>query len=213
MKEALKRFLGKVEKEDYYSPDESEGIIKTPKSVKFERDFAIEKFKTRRSIRKYSPKEVEWKCIYNIIEASLNAPCAGNIQNTHIIVIEDKKLIQEIAKAESQQYWIADASIVLAVIREDTRLEDLYPNNGKKYSIQHTAAVIENILMLAHFHDYGACWVESCENEVLKELLGVPLESVVDAIIPIGFPLENPQVEKCPITERVFFDKYGQRKR
>ena len=78
---------------------------------------------------------------------------------------------------------------------------------------KNAAAVIQNILMLTHFHDFGACWVESCESKVLNNILDVPHMQVVDAIIPIGFPMENPEVIKLPTHDRIYFEKFGNRKR
>ena len=214
MKERVKRFFAKDS--NYYEPNDvevSDNKTKSSKDVDKKRRTIIDAFKTRRSIRKFSDRPVEWKCIYEIIDAAINSPCAGNIQNFNVIVIEDKEKIQEIARIQSQQYWIADAPIVLAVVRDKKKLMELYPQRGELYGIQNVSALIENILMLAHFYDYGACWVEACDNEVISELLGVPQGSVVDAIIPIGYPLESPEVMKAPCTEKIFFERYGERKR
>ncbi len=213
MKEALKKFMGRMEKDSYYSPQEGEEPTKMPKHLERSWEYVIGKFKTRRSIRKYSQKEIDWKCTYEIIDAALNAPCAGNIQNTKIIIIKDVNTINEIARAENQQYWVADAPILLAIVRDESKLVELYPGHGHKYSIQNAAAVIQNVLMLAHFHDFGACWVESCESKVLNNILNVPHMQVIDAIIPIGFPMENPEVIKLPTPDRIYFEKFGNRKR
>lgn len=174
---------------------------------------ALEKFKTRRSIRKFSGENVKWKTIYEIIEGALNAPCAGNIQNYNIIVIEDKKRKHELGKIAFQQYWLADAPTLLVIVRDNYHLCQLYPDEGETYAIQNSAAMIENILMLAHFYDLGACWVEAYDNDVLKEFLGISPNMTVDAIIPIGYPLENPQISKEPMLQKVFFEEYGNKKR
>lgn len=172
-------------------------------------DNAITKFKNRRSIRKFSEKKVDFKLIHSIIESGLNAPCAGNVQNTKVIVIEDAKKRLECGKVALQQYWIADAPVLLAVVRDDSEVMNLYPDRGELYSIQNSSALIENILMAAHCYDLGACWVEAGDNNVLKEILYVPQEFKIDAIIPIGYPLENPQVDKNPTASMIYFEKWG----
>ncbi len=174
---------------------------------------AIEKFKSRRSVRKFSDQEIDWKIIYSIIEAGLNAPVAGNIQNYKIIVISDSKERKELGKAAFQQYWLSDAPVIFVIIRDNHRLMQLYPQEGEIYAIQNTAALIENILMGAHFNNLGACWVEAYENEVIKEFLNVPIEYEVDAIIPIGYPLENPHINKDPEDTLIFYNKFGNKKR
>ncbi len=176
-------------------------------------DHAIDKFKSRRSIRKFSEKPIDFKKISDIVEAGLNAPCAGNVQNYKIIIVEQKNKKIECGKIAVQQYWLSEAPYLIVLVREDSELLSLYPTRGELYSIQNVAAVIENMLMAAHFHDLGACWVEAGDNEVLKQSLGVPIECKVDAIIPIGYPLENPQVSKVETTGLLFFEKWGKRHR
>lgn len=173
----------------------------------------IEKFKTRRSIRKFSDKQVDWEIIYSIIEAGLNGPVAGNIQNYKIIAITDPNERKELGKAAFQQYWLSDAPVILVIVRDNYRLMQLYPQEGEIYSIQNTAALIENILMGVHFYDLGACWVEAYENQVIKEFLNVPVELEIDAIIPIGYPLESPHVSKEVESSLIFYNKYGNKKR
>lgn len=170
---------------------------------------AIEKFKNRRSIRKFSEQKIDFKILHSIIEAGLNAPCAGNVQNYKIIVIEDLKQKTECGKIAFQQYWLADAPCLLVLVRDNLELQSLYPDRGEIYAIQNVAAVIENILMAAHFNNLGACWVEAFDNEILKEDLGIPMELKIDAIVPIGYALERPQVDKVPMINMVYFEKYG----
>lgn len=187
--------------------------IKTKSSIeKTENRNYFEAFKSRRSIRKYLDEPVPWETIYNIVESSCNAPCAGNVQNYKIIIIKDHKAKEEIGKIQTQQYWISEASYLIAVVRDNEKLKTLYPQKGETYAIQNCAAVIENILMLAHLEGLGACWVEACDNEVLKEYLGVSGDKVVDAIIPISYPNENPSVPKTPMSEIIRFEKFGNRK-
>jgi nitroreductase len=216
MKETMKKFMAKMKNEEYYPQDsfhESSQVGKVEKINNDKWNYVLDKFKTRRSIRKFSSDKVEWKSIYEIIDASLNHPCAGNIQNAHIIVVKNKGVIEEIARAESQQYWIADAPYLLVVVRSDSKLDELYPMQGKIYSIQNSASLIQNILMLAHFHNLGACWVESCDNQVLCNILKIPQGEFVDAVIPIGYPLEEPEVQKKDCSRCMFFEEYGNRKR
>lgn len=227
MKETFKNFLNNLKKENYYSGptdenlEDSKSLEKELKRLQKEnetlkkpaRELAYSKFKSRRSIRKYSTKKVDWKLIYEIVTAALNAPSAGNIENTEIIVVQDKKIKNDIGRIETQQFWLSDAPYLLVFVRDDERLCELYPNNGEIYSIQNTSAIIENVLMLAHFYDLGACWVESSDSSVLKDLLGIPSSKFVDAVIPIGFPLENPSVIKAHEAAKLHFEKYGNKKR
>jgi nitroreductase len=220
MRKSLSRFFNKGirnNSENYYEPENLENESntnsdntnsKTLDNENFKREI-LEKFKSRRSIRKFSSREVSWEILHKIIEGSLNAPAAGNVQNYKIIVITEKKKRYELGKIAFQQYWLADAPVLLVVVRDDYDLKMMYPNEGGIYSIQNTAALIENILLLSHFYDLGACWVEAYDNDVLKQNLNIPIEKRVDAIIPIGYPLENPKIVKDEMITKVYFEIYG----
>lgn len=231
MKDKIMNFFNKknndIVEENYYEPENNNEVKpltsnsnKEISSIRKEnallkKEFEIqmlEKFKTRRSIRKFSPKKLDEKVVYDILDASLNAPCAGELQNSFIIVVNDKEKIKKIANMALQQMWIQDAPTVLVVVRDTSFVEQMFPHDGDRYAIQNTAAVIENILMLSHCYGLGACWVEACENEVLEEYLNIPSNREIDAIIPIGFPLENPHVIKGKISANVFFEKHGGKK-
>lgn len=219
MKEKIKKLFTKKtqQEEPIFENDKEELKYLREENERLKEQFctqAIEKLKTRRSIRKYSSeKQIDFKIIHSIIEAGTNAPCAGNIQNYKIIILDNKEKMTEIAKAALQQYWMSDAPCYIIVIRQEEEMRNLYPDYGVTYAIQNTAATIENIVNAAHLYDLGACWVECGDNDVIKEILKVPKEHFVDAIIPIGYPTENPKVPKVPTAGLVYFNKWGEKKR
>ncbi len=220
-------FSSKKEHEidDYYSPedlDEPQRVLPTEKELKnlrkenallkksfFEQN--LELFKTRRSVRKYSEKLIDEKIVIDIIEAALNAPATGNIQNYRVIIIKDQKRKNEIGKIALNQCWISEAPYLLVVVRDDSPVVSMYPQDGNRYSIQNSAAFIENLLMLIHSAGLSSCWVEACENDVLKEYLGVSGSLSIDAILPMGYPLEKPKVEKEMCLDMIFFETYNNR--
>lgn len=205
MKNTIKGFFSK---KPYYEPDKDQkNIIEKAHESFFNK--ALDIYKNRRSIRRFSSAEIDEKVIYNILEASMNAPCAGNIQNYEVIVVRDEKKRCQIGKIALQQGWIGLAPVVLVVLRDDDTIIELYPTDGNRYSIQNVAAFVNNILTFAHYSGLGACWVEACENSVLKNFLDIPEGKKVDAIIPIGYSLENPEQTKEPVSRKIYFETYG----
>ena len=53
----------------------------------------FECIRTRRSVRKYLPKQVEWDKVGQILDAGRMAPSCGNLQNWQFLVVidEDKR--------------------------------------------------------------------------------------------------------------------------
>lgn len=178
------------------------------------KDQCIQSFKTRRSIRKFNPtRKPDFKLIFDIIEAGLNAPVAGNLQNFRIIIVEDEAQRRRLSEIAYQQYWVSEAPYVIVIVRDDMHVSAMYPDKGELFSIQNVSAVIENIVMASHMSGLGACWVGVDDNDAIKDLLGVPGGRHVDAIIPIGYAMEAPEVTKNPTTALVDFGKFGDKVR
>ncbi|MFW6283716.1 MAG: nitroreductase family protein [Minisyncoccales bacterium] len=174
------------------------------------RHFILDSFKTRRSIRKFNPeRKIPFKDIHDILDASMNAPCAANIQGYKFILIEnnDKKL--GVGKRFEMQNWIADASHLILVLRDDYHVREMFPDSGETLCVQGVAALIENILLLVHMFGYGACWVAGNNNELVKNYLGVPSNMFLEAVIPVGFPLEDPKIKKETLNSKLSFEEFG----
>ncbi len=229
MLDKFKSLLGKKDEEieDYYSPEDLHSEIRelpTQKELKELRkenirlkkhffETSCETLKLRRSIRKFSNKEIDEKVLFDIIESSMNAPAAGNIQNYKIILVKDQKRKDEIGKIALNQCWLSQAPVLLIIVRDDTPISRMYPHDANRYSLQNTASYIENVLVLTNAAGLGACWVEACENDVLKDFLDVPGSSEIDAIIPIGYPLEKPIISKENPQDLIRFETYSSKYR
>ncbi len=178
------------------------------KYKKSSREVFLEILKSRRSIRKFTDANVDWKLIYSVIEAGFAAPAAGDIKNLKIIVVRKSEIKEEIARICYQQYWIAEAPYVLIILRDDIDVVELYGDSGKLFSIQNVAAAIENMLLAAHALNLGTCWVGAYNEEALKELLSVPKTLFVDAVIPIGYPAEFPKKKLPTFKNKVYFGRF-----
>ena len=163
----------------------------------------LDLIKGRRSVRKYSSKEVPRDILFNILEAARWAPSAHNAQPWRFIVITERSLKrklaeqmadewikdmtrdgvqrdtrEKLAKASVKQFTDAPVLIVACVTMEDM---DTYPD-GRRMTYEHImaaqslAASIQNILLAAHSEGLGACWFCAplfCQD-VVRKVLRIP---------------------------------------
>jgi len=155
----------------------------------------IESFKSRRSVRQILEKKPNFKIIEDIIEAGINAPCAGNIQNYKIIIIENKITRKKIGEFTYNQFWINKTPYVLIILRDEEQLKESYPDYWKLYSKQNVGVLIENIIMAIHMSKLSTCWIGIKNDNMIREILEIPDKYEIDAVIPIGYPNEIPYVE------------------
>jgi nitroreductase len=170
-----------------------------------------ETVKKRRSIRKYSSRPVEFEKVSAMVESATYAPSAGNLQEWKFIVITDKTIITQIANYSFQQYWIAKAPIIIVACSLFEKQEKFYGQKGKDvYDLQSVAAAIENMILVGTDLGLATCWVTGFEEHHLKDVLYIPANVRIHALVTVGYPDEKPaEKHRIEMDSCVYFNKYG----
>ena len=162
----------------------------------------LEAIKSRRSIRRFKPDQpVSRELIEKLLEAAMFAPSAGNEQPWQFIVIDDPKILGKIPVICSTASMCRQAPVAV-LICADATLEK-YP----KFWVQDCSAAAQNFLLAAHALGLGAVWagVYPLKDRVegFKNLLGLPEEITPFALIPVGYPDQEPATPDRYLEERV----------
>jgi nitroreductase len=164
----------------------------------------------RRSIRAFKPEAVEEGDLKKILEAGIAAPSAGNCQPWDFVVVRDQKVKQKLVRAALGQSFIAEAPVVVVVCANIPRTARRYGRRGAElYSIQDTAAAIQNMHLAAYALGYGTCWIGAFDEESAAEAIRAPRDVRPVAIIPIGKPAEKPApTPRIPLSRIVYEDRF-----
>ena len=73
----------------------------------------------RKSVRKFRSKKPDWKKIIEAVESALQTPLAGNIPTLKFVLVDDRKVINKIAKA-SQQSFVAQVHYLVVVCNDES---------------------------------------------------------------------------------------------
>ena len=144
---------------------------------------------TRRSIRKYAKKSIPDELIKDILEAGVSAPSAGDQQPWQFIVIDDRKILDELPNVLPNGKMLSDADKAILVCG------DLSQEKHKGYWMLDCSAATQNMLLAAHAKGLGACWLgvypreERVEN--LKKLFKTPDHIIPFSVISLGYPNEE----------------------
>jgi len=171
----------------------------------------VECIKTRRSIRKFLDIPVEWDKIGTIVDSGRYAPNSGNLQNWKFIIVLDEDKRKKIADACIQQLWIAKAPVHIIVCSEPEKAKRFYGIRGERlYTIQNSAAAVQNMLLTAHSLGLGACWVGAFDEDNLSSVLGTPDYIRPQAVIPIGYAGEKvPAPMQYQLENLAFIESWG----
>ncbi len=163
----------------------------------------MEVIQGRRSVRKFKDRAVGKEIIEELIKAAQMAPSAGNLQARDFIIVTNKTTKQKLTKAALGQSFIEQAPVVIVVIANIERSSRIYRSRGELYAIQDASAGIENMLLAAYSMGLGTCWIGAFDENAVSELLGIPDKTLPVAIIPVGYPDEQPAMPPRIAMERL----------
>lgn len=168
--------------------------------------------KTRRSIRKYQPGEIEPEKLETLKKAALLTPSSRGRRSWEFIFVTDRETLQKLSRCrEGASGFLAGAALGI-VVMGDQELSDVWTEDAS------IAAM--TLHLAAHSLGLGSCWIQvrnrdhSAElkaGEYVKELLGVPEKFQMECILAVGYPAE----EKPPCDEaglsygKVHKNRYG----
>lgn len=144
---------------------------------------------TRRSIRRFQPREIPVPVVHDILAAAMSAPSAGNEQPWHFVLMTEKALLEEIPAIHPHAAMAAEAPLAVLICAD----MNLAQHEG--FWIQDCAAAAENLLIAAHGKGLGGVWtgIHPREERVrgMRELLSLPAHIVPVSLIPLGYPAEE----------------------
>lgn len=166
--------------------------------------------KDRRDIRDFKPDPVPDNVLKEILDSAIQAPSSGNVQDWEFIVVKNQNTKKLLAEAALGQDFIAKAPVVIVVCSDLNRISYSYGERGKNlYSIQNTAAAIQNLLLAAWDLGIGSCWVGAFNEQRIRETLVLPEHVRPLAIIPLGYPAKTPgKPGRRPLEEVLHREKY-----
>jgi nitroreductase len=186
------------------APAGAAGAIQVPKGTLD----ALTAILTRRSIRDYTPHPVPEELIKLLLEAGQAAPSAFNERSTEFVVINDKKVLEEIAKVNPASLQLKKASVAIVVCGNQAKEKF----KGQGYWQLDGAVASENIFIAAHALGLGAVWtaIYPYPDRISKvqKLLGLPTEVIPLNVIPVGYPAEKKVRENLYDASRVHTNKW-----
>ena len=142
----------------------------------------------RYSVRSYQNTPIEDEKLKLILEAGRVAPTACNYQPQKIYVA---KSADARAKLASVCRFTFDAPVILVVCYDRTRDWKNKLQPGYESGETDAAIVCTHMMLEAAELGIGSCWVGYFNAEQVAEVLGLPENMTVSALLPIGYPADD----------------------
>jgi len=167
----------------------------------------IQLAKKRYSVRSYLDKPVEIEKILQVLEAARVAPSAVNKQTLHFIVVTNEDTKSKIADTYPRD-WFKTAPVVIVVCGDHSL--SWKRNDGKDHCDIDAAIAIDHMTLAAADLGLGTCWVCAFDAKKCHEVLNLPENLEVIALLPMGYSADKaPENKKRrDISEMVSWEEY-----
>ena len=140
----------------------------------------FEAIRTVLAVRKFQDKPVPAEVIGKVVEAARVTASSRNGQPWHFIVVEDRATLRKMGEIATTGPYTADAAFAVVVAYE----------KSSEFGVSDASMAIHSMMLTAWGEGVGSNWVGFANRfTALHELLGIPDEYDVLAIIPFGYPV------------------------
>ena len=148
----------------------------------------------RRSVRKYTGESIPEDKLKLILQAGLASATSKNRKPWEFVVVQDKETLQKLAKCRVGSAKMLESAGCAIVVFANT---DVTPDVW----VEDCSIAMSNMHLMADALGLGSCWIQGrcreAENgktteDFCRELLGVPENHKLEAVLSVGAPVERP---------------------
>jgi nitroreductase len=161
----------------------------------------FEAIRTLLAVRRYRDTPVPEAVLRQVLEAGRLSASAINKQPWHFVVVQDSNMLRQLGTVAQTGPYISEAPLAIVVAIEPSR-----------FALADAGRAIQDMLLTAWDAGVGGNWIGS-GTQAAKELLGIPEELDVVAIVPFGYPAGatgQGQKTRKPLSEIAHRERWGQ---
>ncbi len=143
----------------------------------------FEAIRGRRSVRSFMDRPVEEEKLRAVLEAGRLAPSARNLQDWRFVVVRDAATRKRLAEAARNQEFVGQAPVVIAACGTS----DMIMTCGQPAYALDVAIAVDHMTLAAVAEGLGTCWIGAFYEESVKEILGIPVQIRVVALLLLGY--------------------------
>ena len=148
----------------------------------------------RRSVRKYTGEAIPEDELKLILQAGLSSATSKNRKPWEFVAVQEKESLKALAKCRAgAAKMLENAGCAIVVFANTDVTPDVW--------VEDCSIAMSNMHLMADALGLGSCWIQGrcreAENgqtteEFCRELLGVPENHALLAILSVGVPAERP---------------------
>ena len=166
--------------------------------------------KNRHSIREYEAQEIEQEKLEKLLETINHAPSAGDLQGYEVVLVRDHSTKQALSQAAYGQKPVSQAPVVLVFCADRLMSASKYGERGANlYAVQDATIAAAYCQLAAVALGLATVWVGAFDPQAAAEAIGTPEQVTPVAIIPVGYPAEEPvPTPRRPLGDLVRMERF-----
>jgi nitroreductase len=152
----------------------------------------FEAVQQRRSIRSYEAAPIPKEKLEKVLEAGRLAPSASNIQPWRFIVVTDSDKRKKLAEGGMYAKFLVESPIVIVGCGDQEA--------SPKWFMVDVTIAMQNMVLTATSEGLGTCWVGSFDESQVKDLLNIPKNFRIVALLSLGYPQEKLDIGRKILT-------------
>ncbi len=159
--------------------------------------------RSRRTVRHFSQGEVSETTLKRILNAARWAPSSRNQQPWHLVVVRNRKTLEQIGKVAKTGSFIGDAPLAIAIVMESADQPGMDAGRA-----------LQQMEIMAWSEGLGTCFVTlNTEEQVsIAKILHIPDELKLITVLPFGIRSSDFKVNgtpRKPLSELVHIESFG----
>ena len=157
----------------------------------------------RKSVRKYTDREVTEEQVETLLRAAMAAPSGKNSQSWEVVVVRDRKVLDAMAEELPYAKMLSAAGVAIVVCGDESKSSYWYIN---------CSAAAQNLLLAAENMGLGAVWTATYpypeRMAVCNKYLELPEHIHSLCVIPVGYPAKDYQPRENFDNTKIHLEKY-----
>lgn len=161
----------------------------------------FEAIRTVLAVRSYQDKPVPDEVVHRIVEAARLTASSRNGQPWHFIVVRDKQRLKQLGALARSGPYAAQADFAIAVALEPS-----------VYGVSDASRAVQSMVLTAWEAGVGSNWVGFANMEDMKEMLALPADFDLLALMTFGYPdkrIGRGKKNRKPLGEVAHAERYG----
>ena len=181
----------------------------------------LELAKSHRSIRSYTPQDIDDTSLNDLLLTGLRSSSAGNMQTWSVIVTRDEVKKRHLYELHRKQRMVLEAPVLLTFCADVFRMREWIRVNNSKQSFDDflgflTGAVdaviaAQTITLAAESVGLGICYLGTTwwAADKIIEMMELPKGVLPVTTLVVGYPAEDPALrDRLPLELIVHQEKY-----